>query len=206
MWVEAVCPYLSLTDMQLFRLCSQVCRSLIRHSLPVSIALLQAQKVSLENSPIGEQEEADYRAMLSLHSATITQGREDMNCIDPSNITVLRTMKSLAPAVLATLKVMNVLLGFEPADNPVKRWGSDFLRHLKSYDVTTLTAKQRRQLGKFLEEWSAEAVAKASNACLNVYHLLQAVWVATQPAPPRPLGAVYRLERLLAAYQRLATK
>ena len=206
MWVEVLCPYLSLSDSQAFRLCSRICNSLIRQSIPFSVEFLQAKKTALASS-INQQEEEEYKASEMQRMVNMAQvAQAALSSLNKGDVETLRKMKHPSAPVLATVKATNLLLGLPTSENPFQHWGPNMISNLQMFNRSSVTAKMLKAMEKFRSEWSEEAVAKASKNCVGLYRYLGAILLLSTPAPPRPPGEIQKMERTIEIYKRLATK
>lgn len=209
MWVEAVCPYLSIVEVQAFRQCSKGCRSLIRLALPFCIEVLVALDSQLQASPLIQEEEEEYKASETQRLATLQSNVASLDSLSKADIDALRRMKSAPLAILEAGKTVNILLGYPTADNPFSLWGTEHLNNLKSYNRSNITKTQYQALDRFVLKYSQEEVSKAGKSCVGLYHFLKALWLLSTPAPARPAGIaeeIQRVKRTIEVYTRLAEK
>ena len=209
LWVECVCPYLSLPDIQYFRLCSKSCKSIIHQSLPVYISLLQSIETGLQTSPLLQLEDEEYNSQLSQRATFISNSLGTLNVLNPSELDRIKRMRKLTPAVLDSVNLINLLLHFPKSDQPCRHWGTNFLSNLCRLDPARVTKKEHQALKKYVEKWEEEEVAKASAACRYLYIYLAALEKITAPDPPRPMGIRTQLERVrrdVQVVERLAMK
>lgn len=209
MWVEAVCPYLSIVEVQAFRQCSKGCRSLIRLALPFCIEVLVALDSQLQASPLIQEEEDEYKASETQRLTTLQSTIASMDSLSKADIDALRRMKSAPLAILEAGKTVNILLGYPTADNPFSLWGADHLHNLIFYNRSDITKTQYQALDRFVLKYSQEEVSKAGKSCVGLYHFLKALWLLSTPAPARPTGIaeeIQRVKRTIEVYTRLAEK
>ena len=209
MWVEAVCPYLSISEAQAFRQCSKGCRSLIRLALPFCIEVFVAIDSQLQASPLIQEEEEEYKASETQRLATLQINVAGLDSFRKADIDDLRRMKIAPMPILEAGKAINMLLGYPPADNPFSLWGPDHLNRLKSYDRSNVTKKEYQALDRFMQKYTEEEVNKAGKSCVGLYHFLKALWLLSTPAPARPAGIreeIQRVRRTIEVYKRLAEK
>jgi hypothetical protein len=209
MWVEAVCPYLSISEAQAFRQCSKGCRSLIRLALPFCIEVLEPIVLQLQASPLVQEEEEEYKASETQRLITLQNNIASLDSLTKADIDDLRRMKSAPIPILEAGKALNSLLGYPNADNPFSLWGTDHLNRLKSYDRSNVTKKEYQALDRFMLKYSEEEVGNAGKSCVGLYRFLKAIWLLSTPAPSKPSGIredIQRVQRTLEVYKRLAEK
>jgi len=209
LWVEAVCPYLSLKEVQAFRLCSKGCRSLIHQALPFCLEVHIAILAQLQANPM-LQEEDQYKASETQRLAGVFQSAQTgLNSLTKADIDSLKRMKSAPAPILETGKIVNLLLGYPKADNPFSHWGMDHLNRLMTFDRSNISHREIQTLGRFLQDYSEEAVSAAGKSCVGMYHFLRAIWLLSSPAPARPAGIREEIEsvsKTIEVFRRLAEK
>ena len=209
-WVEWVCPYLSLADMQVFRLCSKGCRSLIRQTLPLTLVLLETVKTDLESSPLYEEEITAFEANSANQKAAALQTAQSyLNSIDKASLDALRKMHSPPTAILETGKLINLILGYQVAENPFSKWDSEHISRLAHYDTSRIPRKTVAALGRYLDTWSEQEVTKAGKSCVGFYYFIKGLYLMSAPVSietPPMRAEIERLERDIEVCRRLAEK
>lgn len=184
MWVEAVCPYFSLADIQAFRLCSKDCRSLIYRALPLCIEVLETTRTQLQVNPWLQEEEDQYIARQSQRQDLLELAPYSTNTYTKDSLSRLERMKNAPKPVLEAVLLVNMLLKYPPAvDNPFRYWKKNVYHLLKAYDRNTVSHTEKQALKEFLEKYSEEEVKRASVDCRGIYQFLKAVWLSSTLEP-----------------------